>query len=277
MAIIAPTFDFMKVSPGDDALLYNFLSDNGGIDPTWGNKLKVTASGLTAKVDTGMVIIKGRMIKNDAPLNVAIPPNSSGHIVVTIDLTKQNEFTGTPGDDNYKPVNNQVRIERVASLVQQDILNGGNIYMFELATYTSNGSTITLKETSPNTTGKKNGTALLFSGPAKNLNETITPKLPLVDFKVIIVYFSAWGRQFSCTLDRRPDGSFTSGQAGGINLSATEADKTWSMHEAQIDVMPNGTLKMTRSKQLSSTGYIAWGARSPVRVERIIGIRSSIA
>ena len=234
MAIIAPTFDFMKVSPGDDAHLYNFFASESGVDPDYGDQFQITASGLTATVKTGMAVIKGRMVKNTEPLNIALPANSSGSIVITLDLTKQNTFTGTPGDDNYKPVNNQVRIERVASLVQQDILNGGNIYMFELATYTSNGSTVTLKPTSPNTTGKKNGTTILYKGQATH-NTQVELKENPANYKILLVGLTAYGNEAMFTLDRNAIGSFGTGSTGWLNLPDDSTNKSWTMFEAGVE------------------------------------------
>lgn len=144
MTITGTTFDRMRVTPDKDALLYYSL--NQGINRVikgYKNNLELVVSGLNVSVNTGAAVIKGRLVEVTELHKLTVPANTSGYIVLTIDLTQQNSSTGTPGNSDYLPVNNQVSVQVVDKLVQQDLLNDGLIYMFPLASYTSNGTTVT--------------------------------------------------------------------------------------------------------------------------------------
>lgn len=273
MTIIAPTFDFMKVAPGDDGHLYDYLSDGGGIDPDWGSRFKVTASGLDVTVQTGMAMVKGRMIKNTSDLVIAVPANSSGSIVITVDLTKTNIFSGTPGDDNYNPVNNQVRIERVASLVQQDLLNGGSIYMFELATYISNGSVAIVTPANFNNTQKEVGQNLLFFG-SKTWDQEITLPDNYQSYRIIEVMVSFSGNINSAYMIRGTNGNYGEARCSGLNLAGGDTDKGYYFGEV-VCTMTGNKVKMTSCKRLGNTGSIALNAATAddIAITRVIGIR----
>lgn len=274
MAILAPTFDFMKVAPGDDAHLYDYLSDGDGIDPSWGTLFKLSVSGLTVNVGTGMALIKGRMIKNTSNHEISIPANSNGSIVITIDLTKNNTFVGTPGDDNYTPVNNQVRIERVDTVVQQDILNGGSIYMFEIGTYTSDGSSVTLGTRNFNKTSKSAGTNLLFYGSA---NWNVNVKLPdnYRSYHIIQVLVSFLGNVSSMYFIRDNDGEYSETRCSGINLTDSFTDKGIGYMEASatIDVLGNVKLKTVKCQTGGGVVTSNAGVGGDVVISRVIGMR----
>lgn len=272
MAIIAPTFDFMKVGPGDDAHLYDFLSFGGGIDPNYGTMFSAESSGLTVTVKSGMAIIKGRMVKNTDNVYVTVPANSKGYIAITIDLTKTNTFTGTPGDDNYKPVNNQVRIERVASLTQQDLLDGGSIYMFPICEYTSTGSTVTLGPRLYESGSRKSGSVVLFSGLA-GYNETINLPSNTHQFKVLTVSFYMSGS--TCTITTLRDdstGIFQNKAASNMALYNGATDKGWETAEAEV-TFTRSTAKITRAKILRSSGSVVdgTGVGDNIKIVSIIG------
>ncbi len=273
MAIIAPTFDFMKVAPGDDAHLYNYFANGNGIDPDWGSRFKVTASGLDATVQTGMAMVQGRMIKNTSNLVIPLPANSSGSIVITVDLTVTNTFSGTPGDDNYKPVNNQVRIERVASLVQQDLLNGGSIYMFELATYTSNGSVATVTPANFNNTQKEVGQNLLFYG-SKTWNQEITLPDNYQSYRIIEVMVSFSGNISSAYMIRGDNGNYGEARCAGLNLVDADTDKGYYFGEV-VCTMTGNKVKMTTCKRLSNSGSLALNAATAgeIAITRVLGTR----
>ena len=271
MAIIAPTFDFMKVAPGDDGHLYDYLSDGGGIDPEYAEKLAISSSGLTVTVAPGMAIVKGRMVKNTSSLEVSIPANSNGFIVITIDLTKTNTFTGTPGDDNYKPVNNQVRIERVASLVQQDIINGGSIYHFPLAQYTSNGSTTTIvKEFS---TFRQVGSKVLWTGRAA-WNQSATCSEKPANFRTLLVNVKYGSNVETVAMIRNQSGGFDRQYSHGLSIDTTADSKGYGMFACELDVT-NIRVRFTVAKTLSSGGTIANGGNTTgnLAVVGVIGIR----
>lgn len=139
------TFDKMRVTPAADSLMYHHLDMKRD---KWiqGYKGNITprASGLNVIIDTGAAIIKGRLVEILEPITLSIPANTMGFIVIEIDLTKTNTATGTPGSADYTPVNNQVTLKYVDAMVQQDITNGGQIYQYPIAGYSSNGSSVTL-------------------------------------------------------------------------------------------------------------------------------------
>lgn len=139
------TFDKMRVTPAADSLVYHHL--NGRRDrwiEGYKNNLKPTASGLNVIVDTGAAIVQGRLVEILEPITLNIPANTTGFIVIEIDLTKTNTSTGTPGGADYTPINNQVTLKYVDIMVQQDTTNGGQIYQYPLCGYRSNGSSVTL-------------------------------------------------------------------------------------------------------------------------------------
>lgn len=112
MTITGITFDRAKVTAAKDALLYHVLAQgNQGILPGYGNDFDVTASGLNVVVGTGMALMSGRLIENDAPVKVSIPPEKTGSIAIVVDLTVLNESSGTPGTDGYHFVNKQVQLK----------------------------------------------------------------------------------------------------------------------------------------------------------------------
>lgn len=144
MAIEGITFDLMRVTPMDDALLYNALGGNINRVIPWKEKLALTTTGLNVYMAPGAAVIAGRLIKITEQVSIPVVANGSGYICITIDLTKTNSFTGTPGSTNYLPVNNQVRVEAVQTLVQQDLHTTGKIFTYPVASYVSTGSSITL-------------------------------------------------------------------------------------------------------------------------------------
>lgn len=139
-------FDYMKVQPSDDAMI-NFASTKiDGIIKGYRKELKVSSSGLTITVQPGGAMIRGRGVEVTTTESIIVPPNGSGYIVLTIDLSKSNSFTGIPGEDNYTPKNNQVRLERVDDLVKQDVFEQGKIYMLPIASYRSAGTITSLTQ-----------------------------------------------------------------------------------------------------------------------------------
>lgn len=146
------TFDRMRITPDKDALVYKSLA--GGqynyIINNYKNNMWITAQNLTVTVDTGAAIIKGRMVEILEPMTMTVPANWTGFLVITIDLTKTNTSTGTPGNADYLPVNNQVYLQLVNNLVMQDINNGGQIYQFALCGIKSTGSAVALSRADEN-------------------------------------------------------------------------------------------------------------------------------
>ena len=76
---------------------------------------------------------------------MTVPTNSSGSIVITIDLTKSNDSSGNPVYDNYSVTNNQVysRAIATANIRKEDLNFGGKVYDLEICQYVSDATKIT--------------------------------------------------------------------------------------------------------------------------------------
>lgn len=145
------TFDRMKVQAANDGALYNLLNKNNSYAVSdLLNGVDVSASGLNVYVDTGYVLIQGRFIEVTEKISIPLPANSSGYIVFEIDLTQTNEFEGTPGKANYKGINNQLSLKYVENLTPGNINNNDKITTFSLASFTTNGSAISLNKNQDN-------------------------------------------------------------------------------------------------------------------------------
>ena len=145
MAINGITFDRMRVTTKSDALLYySMLDNNDRIVKGYKNELNVSATGLSVFVGTGACVVQGRLIDVDEEELVSVSANDTGYICLVIDLTQVNTSEGEAGTPGYTPVNNQVRLEVVKTLVQQDLFEDGKLYTFPLASFTSTGTTVDL-------------------------------------------------------------------------------------------------------------------------------------
>lgn len=133
------------VSPANDASLYSALVNDSNGTLNRGNKLNVTVNGLTATVDTGQALIQGRLVEIISAETITLPSNTSGKIVVTVDLTKQNDVSGNVGDSSYSVTVNQAYISVITSgtLTQDDLNNGGYIYQLPIASFISSATTAT--------------------------------------------------------------------------------------------------------------------------------------
>lgn len=150
MAITMYQSDRNFVTPANDASLYSALGgDTSGVLRR-GNMLKITTNGLTATVDTGQVVVLGRLVEVTTPTQVTLPANSQGQLCIVIDLSKTNAVTGNAGDSDYTVTVNQVYISTVTgTLTQDDINNGGFIYELPLGTFTSTATTATVTQKNP--------------------------------------------------------------------------------------------------------------------------------
>lgn len=263
MALEGYTFDFMKVPPGMDAMLYHAMNGGDSVVPGYGTEMKVTNTGLTARVGVGAMILKGRFIRNTTVKDVAIPANSTGFVVLTIDLTKNNSFSGTPGDDNYKPINNQIRLERVASLTQQDLFNGGSIFHFPLAKYTSNGSTITINDDYLLDRMVKKQSKYLFKGKDK------TAKLSEGSsrFNALIVTIGVQGVLMTGVFSN--EGKYYDSSINGINLYNDTTSKGYDLFETELTINEND-VKVIRTKSISSSGTVT--TTVDVNIISVIGV-----
>lgn len=150
MVMTGTTFDRMRVTPKMDALLYQHATQIlAQVLYGYEDGLSSSATGLKVTTQKGAAIIYGRLCVNDAPVDTAIPANTKGYLCIVIDLTQVNTSTGTPGQDDYVAVNNQVSLKAITAanldaLTQEDLLNGGNIYQMPLYQYSATGSAVTL-------------------------------------------------------------------------------------------------------------------------------------
>lgn len=150
MAITMYQSDRNFVTPANDASLYSALGgDTSGVISR-GNNLKVTINGLVATVDTGQVIVLGRLVEVVTPTQITLPANSQGQLCIVVDLSKTNDVTGNAGDSGYTVNVKQVYLSVVTgSLTQDDINNGGFIYELPIGTFTSNSTTATFAQKNP--------------------------------------------------------------------------------------------------------------------------------
>lgn len=150
MTITGTTFDRMRVTSDKDAALFHTL--NRGLDHVirgYKNDMLVTTSGLNLYVDTGAAVVEGRFVEVTAKETIAVPANTTGFLAITVDLTQENTSTGTPGNADYLPVNNQVKLQVVNNLVQQEMFKDGKIYMMPLIAYKSTGSAVAVTDSAP--------------------------------------------------------------------------------------------------------------------------------
>lgn len=144
-------FDRMKISPKADALLYHVLGHKrNAVIAGYKDELKVAATGLNTYISPGACVVQGRLIEVDEEMQLSVSANDSGYVCIVIDLTQNNTSTGESGTPDYQPVNNQIRLDVVKELVQQNLHDGGQLYTFPLASFTSTGTTVTLTKSNVN-------------------------------------------------------------------------------------------------------------------------------
>ena len=144
MTITGYQFDKAKVTASKDAALYNSLSGgNNYILDNQGDGLSISISGMEITVKTGMALICGRLVEVTSPEVITIPQNVNGFLVISCDLTKTNEVTGTPGEPDYEVTTNQVSILFKTSITQQDLSNGGLVHDFVLGKVSSSFDKVT--------------------------------------------------------------------------------------------------------------------------------------
>ena len=142
MTIQGYQFDKIKVTPESDAALYSYLAQNSDNKVIKG--ATATASGLNIYVSTGKALVQGRLIEITQQHQLSAQSNTTGYVLITVDLTQSNTATGTPGTSSYIAVNNQLKMELVETLTQQDLSDGGLIYTFPLYSYVSTGTSVAL-------------------------------------------------------------------------------------------------------------------------------------
>lgn len=145
------TFDRAKVTAADDGSLFNSLAyGRSYVLSGIGEEMEVTTNLLTATVKTGRALIQGRLVEVKEPETIDIPSNATGYLVISIDLSKQNESSGTPGMPDYTYSNNQIIIKYTPNPVQGNLNDNGIVYDFILGTIKSNGNQVTFTPYSQN-------------------------------------------------------------------------------------------------------------------------------
>lgn len=190
-------FDKMQAYPTTDASLFSYLAgDRSFIIPNRGNELNVTTSELNITVDTGEALIEGRQIKITEPMVLTIGANQSGYLVIEIDLSKANTSTGTPGQADYEPINNQLALKFVNNLTQDNINDGGLIFQFNLGTVSSTSNNITFVK---NEKVDYSYCDLLFEGavpPKENQVITLSESMKKYKILVFLIHQSSTGTPF---------------------------------------------------------------------------------
>jgi len=138
--LVGRQFDLAPVTAKSDASIYD-NSNASYVLPNRGNGMNVTTSSLSAIIDTGQALIQGRLVEITEPLTVSIPANSTGFLVIEIDLTKVNSSSGS--GDTYQFTNNQLFVKFVNILVQGDLHNGDTLYHLNLGSVTSSANGVT--------------------------------------------------------------------------------------------------------------------------------------
>lgn len=129
-------FDKMRVSPERDGLLYYGLNgEKDGLIRSYSGGLRISNNGnKTLNVAPGAVIVRGRLVVNTEMVTLTPPVNVNSTLCITINLSRDNTFTGSDDAGNYKPVNNQVSFTfATGSINQEDINNTGSMYQLQIA------------------------------------------------------------------------------------------------------------------------------------------------
>lgn len=145
MTVTGYTFDKAMVPANRDSILFDkFNFGRSSVIKGRYNSMELTSNGLNVTVDTGYAIVQGRLIEISSPEIVAIPANTTGYIAITLDLSQENETTGTPGQPDYTFKLNQGKVGFVKSLVSEDTNAGRPIFTLQLAQITTNGTDVTI-------------------------------------------------------------------------------------------------------------------------------------
>lgn len=145
MAVTGFTFDKAIVPANRDSILYDkFNFGRSSVVKGRYNDMELTSNGLNVTVDTGYAIVQGRLIEISSPEIIPVPANTTGYIAITIDLSQENQTTGTPGQPDYTFQLNQGKVGFVKTLVSEDTNDGRPIFTLQLARVSSNGADVTI-------------------------------------------------------------------------------------------------------------------------------------
>lgn len=138
MALVKITFDGSSVSASQDAVLNHFLCGeiSAGILKGIGSELSYSVSNNYITFQDGYVQIYGRRIYVQPASQVYISLDSTkyGYVIIDVNLSTNNvSLTKVEASSTYP------------SLIQENLLNGGNRYQFPIAKYLKSTSSIELQ------------------------------------------------------------------------------------------------------------------------------------
>lgn len=144
------TFDKENVTAAADASLQSYFNLDGAcIIGNRGNEFALTTTGLKVTVGTGEALIQGRHVKILSPMEVPVPANTDGYIVIEINLGNENISNGEPGTENYAVQNNQLSLKYTDIPIQENLNDGGMIFDFALARVQSTSTSISILNQEP--------------------------------------------------------------------------------------------------------------------------------
>ena len=147
MTVTGYQFDKMRVTPAADGLVYDHLMHNkSSVVNDYKTELALTdLKNGSITLGAGAAVIKGRSVVVTEDLTLTPPDNATTTLCITIDLSKENSATGSEAEGTYVATNNQVSVNFVTGdVTQEDINDGGSIFMCKLATIVRAGTTITI-------------------------------------------------------------------------------------------------------------------------------------
>lgn len=271
-------FDKMQAYPTTDASLFSYLAgDRSFIIPNRGNELNVTTSELNITVNTGEALILGRQIKITEPMVLTVGANQSGYLVIEIDLSKANTSTGTPGQPDYEPINNQLSLKFVNNLTQDNINDGGLIYQFNLGTVSSTSNSITFNKASNIMGGVYR--KLLFQGTISNGSLTLNESTSNYRVLAIGISSESGGGAFAWSLiPILPNSSLLPGYQAimGYNGGVDDSGKNYiSTYCGRIKIDESGT-QITFVQQITNVSHASGKAHtggSKYSITYVYGIR----
>lgn len=276
-------FDKMQNYPETDARIYHQLAKQRNfifMGETPSQRMGVLISGLTMTVGAGEIMIQGRLIELTTDFSITVEPLSSGYLVIEINTFLENTSTGTPGQADYTPVNNQVSIKTVENIQKNNInLSGqGGVYDYVLGSYVASSNAITY---SPNFEEVKPKQDVLFEGAVLGGNVKISSGYNIYDYTFLNIYINSapdgtpFGNGLLVVLADAPS-------VQTVVFADTTAENNHSTYMGKFAISPyiddfgniNGHLVISQS--ISNVTHISGknhGGGSTYYVRKIIGIR----
>lgn len=142
-------YDYAPVTSDDDASLYSMYASeqigrilNRGEDCS----IKFSSDTSTVTIGTGDIVIKGRLHRLVEPIVYQLASFgalANRTLVLVVDLSKENAYSGSLGKGDYRFINNQSYFALLnvgEKPIQEDILNGGKVFMLPIITWNAEGT-----------------------------------------------------------------------------------------------------------------------------------------